>query len=1556
MKALVHFPLLNVRRALAILSAASALGCAAQTAPSVTPTPTPTPVPVTGRHVWHVSYEDREMGTVEGTAVVDWKSQEAQVTLFSPIDGTSTVLRAIKVTPPDASGQAEFVLAGASPNMGPVLAPSTDGMVNANGQIGADATAKRSGPEVKAKLAQRDFADDTVTVTLTVSPDNAELEGQWHYRADPLTQRARDGLGRVGAFTMPEEDTASFLGMQTGTELWTALAPAIRYAVVLEDQGSQGPFGATYRYPGPIVAAERGTGGLVNPYLRRREVMIVGENLPVIATAGGHSRSLEPVKTDRTDLTYGSPALIPPTAIGQEPDDAVERGWKTITAGMDARTALSVRGMQAATLTVDFAQGVIPGVTPFTWGGAKGVWQLQFGDNTARVRVVRALSEATYEETPVGFLPEQLFVEVESALSLPVDAIKVYVSAGGKLSPDPLVASRVGSTRVYRTTPFVLQGEGPSPQGLQGLVIPAKLGDTVTFIAEQKRGLFFGAAQASVSVYNDPSELATTWHKRLADCAKLDGKPLPGDWGTATNQQVDTLSSYFVFATKEHSITTNITLGQHAAMLMLRDLFLELMKRQLATLQESARTENGVLGFGKVVAQSIGRNPTSLFAGLPAGTLNGSPVTLADAINDPALEKAFGTNIDGLRAWKVGAFQKGLLSYADSVQKSIDQAAALDPGGMKELLKLTGVKFDPVVAQLLPRMVRWDKEANAWVADKVARGNIQSIAGLEAQFEDQKAAASIDTQLTVGVLSAAATAPMMLSESAVASLLTWAANGLLWEVPAIVEGVELHTVKSDVEFAVGASAVLGHARYDEVKLLDTPWWKFAAGQLVQGVATNLQAIDTLSKFGREMAVFRGARIMEVLDGGVAAIRNLPKSQLGDVEAAVIEAKALKEAGKDLEPFQQSALETWDNYMQEVKAGEAQAAQALYESTAQASQEWLRTQHMRMGFPAEFLDPLIPKVAGEAGDTQAQLFAAAALQRRNNLTEAARQLRAEATKLASAKGSVLEEARGAIADQIADNRSRATAVEAMLADSRKDIALLHRLTDPEVAWLTGVQREVDQAKVKAILEANHASWSEVKDAFKAGTLSPADMHQFITWRKQQVDPMVDAVMAEVEKEMEAAVGYPVKLKRKAFGSTNLTSDYDISVEGPGAERVVAKFNERFRAQYGLESAYVFDTNIYTDPAYKLFKARALDSGSLALGTVEMDTVRQFVYEQTATRKYATDEVWKAHMALLKAKAPPETQAMLDFAFKQAEATNTECKAIIKGLQGAETGSNAEYKALNLAYADVLGEIDQWRLEMERLDNVLRPTSHLIEPPPAAFLEKFPKYKAKAAELQKLLNEGELKNAAEFRTAMQQEVMAQIRDSQGKALYFASEAYQSEGTIIHVVDELQGGGGVKRATNLKALMGPPVKTPLDTLSYISSFNENRANLFKELGHMGYFGGHGKVAAGRSLAAKGSKYFIRQLDAMKQAGIDLKSKIDVSLIALTAEIDSVRGNEKTVEAVLKDYGITGEDYIKKMLEASDSLAVAGTEDKQFKDLAKYLQNDFADLNRMQGLSTVK
>ena len=274
---------------------------------------------------------------------------------------------------------------------------------------------------------------------------------------------------------MPGDDPASFLGMQTGPEHWTYLPPAIYFAVVLEDQSAQSTLGPTYRYPTPVVAPERGAGAPSNTFRTHRQVMIVGKNLPIIATSSGHSRSLEPIKTDRADLQYGRPALLAPPKPGADPDDDVERAWRTITNGMDEATAKSVRTLQAATVSVDFAPGVLPGTTEFSWGSAKASWPLQFGDNTASVRVVRPLTQAEWEPTPVAFLPEQLYVEVETALSLPVDSIKVYIAANGALMNEPLVATRLSaSSRVYRTGPVVLKGDAPGPTP-DGQVIPRSM-------------------------------------------------------------------------------------------------------------------------------------------------------------------------------------------------------------------------------------------------------------------------------------------------------------------------------------------------------------------------------------------------------------------------------------------------------------------------------------------------------------------------------------------------------------------------------------------------------------------------------------------------------------------------------------------------------------------------------------------------------------------------------------------------------------------------------------------------------------------------------------------------------------------------------------------------------------------------------------------------------------------------------------------------------------------------------------------------------------------------
>jgi hypothetical protein len=307
-------------------------------------------------------------------------------------------------------------------------------------------------------------------------------------------------------------------------------------------------------------------------------------------------------------------------------------------------------------------------------------------------------------------------------------------------------------------------------------------------------------------------------------------------------------------------------------------------------------------------------------------------------------------------------------------------------------------------------------------------------------------------------------------------------------------------------------------------------------------------------------------------------------------------------------------------------------------------------------------------------------------------------------------------------------------------------------------------------------------------------------------------------------------------------------------------------------------------------------------------------------------------------------------MLEFAFKQAEDGNSRAAAIVKAFQGGQTGANAEYQAANKAYAQVLGEIDGWRLEMRRLEGVFIENDAFTARLPDDMLKKFPVYSERIKALQAMVDAKDFKNAEILRTAMEYEVVGQLRDTQGIALYFASEAYQADGTINHVVVELQGAS--KRTITLDGLLATGKDAKLDSLGYLNSFNENRANMFKELGHLGLFGG--KLAAGEKLAAKGSKYFIRQLDAMRRAGCDLNQLVGKDLVEATFKVNAVRGDLDKVKAVLEAAGMTGESFANGVRQASDRLAAAGVQERQFADLAKFLTPDIEDLNRLEGTAT--
>lgn len=132
-------------------------------------------------------------------------------------------------------------------------------------------------------------------------------------------------------------------------------------------------------------------------------------------------------------------------------------------------------------------------------------------------------------------------------------------------------------------------------------------------------------------------------------------------------------------------------------------------------------------------------------------------------------------------------------------------------------------------------------------------------------------------------------------------------------------------------------------------------------------------------------------------------------------------------------------------------------------------------------------------------------------------------------------------------------------------------------------------------------------------------------------------VVDSVAAGVLRDLGGGV--------QAFGSTSLTSDYDISFTGPMAELAQFVFAARMSHGFGMasevagfESARTLDTNAYTDPIFDRFKGGP-------------DDVRfQDMFANLAARKYLPDKAWNQYREWLLANAPDasrsEVRRMLD----------------------------------------------------------------------------------------------------------------------------------------------------------------------------------------------------------------------------------------------------------------------------------------------------------------------
>lgn len=397
-------------------------------------------------------------------------------------------------------------------------------------------------------------------------------------------------------------------------------------------------------------------------------------------------------------------------------------------------------------------------------------------------------------------------------------------------------------------------------------------------------------------------------------------------------------------------------------------------------------------------------------------------------------------------------------------------------------------------------------------------------------------------------------------------------------------------------------------------------------------------------------------------------------------------------------------------------------------------------------------------------------------------------------------------------------------------------------------------------VKLLLVQNHpaavllrtkfdGSWDAARDAFKNRKLSKADMQMLFDFRKKVVDGLANEIKADPR----------IGGDWDACGSEKLTSDYDLSFSGPMAEVAVALFNARWAARWGdavgiggRESAYGADTNVYTKPVYNMFPG------------LRADVLAQDAFAYLATRKYANDAEWADfRKQVLNDNVRPEVRDRLKKLLDWAERTNSEFEKAIADKKEA--------------------------LSLEIYTGPGRPGMDLD----AAAQNRL--YEAALRDLIKLKDAYEAENSPAKRRKLAQ----RLRNAQATALYFASEAYQTNAAITHVVANTQA---ARRPITAKMLLGEvppdPLKVPMTKAEGRQSFFEQLANTLKEFNHAHNFE-TAPAETFNGLAGKVAKYFVRALDGARIGGVNLKRYGD--LVKATIEIEANRGTPKELGDVI-------------------------------------------------------
>lgn len=1440
---------------------------------------------------------------------------------------------------------------------------------------------------------------------------------------------------------------------------------------------------------------------------------------PALREAWKKHRAALQAAADRS-APEGVPAVAPKS-------DAVEKG-----VGVLANAILEPRAT--------------PGPQSFMLNGAEGSWQLLYGDATGRFMISRVLAESQAAEagaaaesgelegSEVFFVPEtiRLGIEVETEIKgiTEIPAVIGVQRSGAQqeykklvLKPDP------NDARTYLSEPIELVREADYERYKDqpgALVLPVKRGDALRAQVADDSGYFLQPLTAQAAIEATPGNLSTLWKPKVKRAADLAGQPVD-DWdevarGTAANATNVILTEVAIKAVRFTALDVGnelskaafglriplarwierntrsdpiirsipISIGDHAAMLLLRDEFVKLMGEQRAQWQRNQAPAAMRAIFESQRAAIAARQSPLSYVRVPVKQLQGyseiEPSMLQKVSlffredEEPflhmLLSREFSGSVvrvdkdaSGFERLQWEAFKLAYTGWGALMQRSITDAQNLSDGDVHGLLKLTGMSFGPVVERLRPKLMKLDTggpvtrpEADRddiqnhkgresrlrWVPDRVARAYVTGLGVLGSAVRAQEELSEADTRVIQATAALASVALGNVSGvwAAAAAVGISAADAAY----AIYQDGYMNTARRDqLQFEIGAGAVLGadRAAQAEGKILSTLEQALSIGGSAFGLTADgavLRSLKSAKALTLAETLDKAADILKNVDvADPAALRKLSKADAAVLLRAAEAAEDAAIAGRPTDLFKkiEGAVERKDDIF-EALAGGTEAAGHSEKLKRVAESPAITLKRTELQEAGKGLDARIAKAEAEISDIKAKNPADGSaeaklldvkkgelddLKQQKTVVDAMEQpvvrvpkrtaemLTGEATAITSAERAAVDEASKLLAgggrfsgeglqkvnltsagkrlddliqqstkrlDDLRANPAAAKAGELDdaarrlddLQSARETVRKLDksvgdasetRISQRDLDLINGARKfdELDQAEVHRAILASNGDWKQVVSKAKGTPDEQLLLHKVASYRRNVVQKLADEVITSVEN----ATGQK-GLFRDAFGSANLSSDYDVAFRGPGAELAVQEFNSRIRKVLGgSESGAVLDNNFYTDPVYNIYKLGG-EAGAGGVTPAQLDTARQFFYQQMAGVKYRVPKQFDVFRQRMLSRLPEGARRFFDDMLDQAQGAQalaqerinkrleeakkaaaqaeealraanptlrvpkrlSEAEKAAAEAKEARRAASATLRATNELYGDTLSSIHGYRQLVDYLDAVIGGGGKSLSSAPVPAVLQSTEFSKQLGIIQEMISAPGTRAAGlDALKKLRDRAVLNLRNEQGLALYYASEAYQAGDTIKHVVKEIQKGG--HRFDPVAALKGQrPSNLDITPDGYINSYYENGSNLVKELN-----GKHvldeatGALKSGlepsylEAAATKSAKYFVRQLDAANAAGVDLNKLTDAEqLLTATARLDAARDSPAKFNDVLKEFGWTHEEYVQRVLAANDYL----------------------------------